>query len=130
MNATSPPAVDQVLPWIRNLGERLTVVFKTSPACGTSRQARRQFEAYVQTAADVAADYFIVDVLAQRPLSRAIAEASGVRHESPQVLLLKNGMCVWHTSHISISEETLRRQIGRFSAPAPETPANSTTTPA
>ena len=116
MISIPPPApIDDLTPWLRAIGERPVAVFKHSPACGTSRMALRAFQEFLQGAgADTPVDYFLVDVLNDRPLSQALAKATGVRHESPQVLLLKNGMCVWTTSHISINAQALQRQISKF----------------
>ncbi|MCW3489872.1 bacillithiol system redox-active protein YtxJ [Dethiobacter alkaliphilus] len=42
-----------------------------------------------------------------RDVSQAVAEKTGVRHESPQVLLIRNGQCIWNTSHRSITKNKL-----------------------
>jgi len=47
------------------------------------------------------------DLQHARALSSAIAEATGVRHQSPQAILLRDGEAVWDTSHGRITEEAL-----------------------
>ncbi|MGH7145219.1 MAG: bacillithiol system redox-active protein YtxJ [Planctomycetota bacterium] len=113
------PSPEGVADWLRTIGQRPVVIFKHSPTCGTSHQALRAFEQYLAQAEKLAADYRIVDVLDERPLSQALAKATGVRHESPQVLVLKNGACVWTASHISINESSLNRHLPNFAASTP-----------
>ncbi len=45
-------------------------------------------------------------------LSNAVAEQFGVRHESPQVLLIKDGRCVYDASHLGISAPDIASQVG------------------
>jgi bacillithiol system protein YtxJ len=45
-------------------------------------------------------------------LSNAVAEQFGVRHESPQVLLIKDGRCVYDASHLGISATDIASQVG------------------
>jgi bacillithiol system protein YtxJ len=60
-----------------------------------------------------------VEVLVRedRPLSLAVAERTGVAHESPQVILLSGGRARWHASHRAVTLAALRE------ACAPERPA-------
>ena len=52
----------------------------------------------------------LVDVIEDREISAEITRASSVRHESPQVLLLKGGRVVWHASHYGITAEAVARE--------------------
>jgi len=47
-------------------------------------------------------DFYYLDLLKNRSISAAIAEEFGIQHESPQVLLIKNGECVYDASHFGI----------------------------
>ncbi len=49
----------------------------------------------------------LVDVIRQRPLSREIAAHLGIGHESPQVILIRDGAVGWHASHYDVTAETL-----------------------
>jgi bacillithiol system protein YtxJ len=51
--------------------------------------------------------YRLVEIQNARPVSAAVAETTGVEHQSPQVLLLRDGDVVWHTSHYRIRLEAL-----------------------
>ena len=53
----------------------------------------------------------IIRVIEHRQLSNAVAEQLGVRHESPQALVLKNGRCLWHASHNGITARRLSQNL-------------------
>ena len=88
---------------------RPVAIFKHSPTCGTSAQAFDELETYLQ--APDAVDVHLVDVLRSRPLSQAIAVAFGVRHESPQLLLLVGGQMRWNGSHWRANSDQLREAL-------------------
>jgi bacillithiol system protein YtxJ len=54
---------------------------------------------------------YLVDVLAQRPLSNAIEATLGIRHESPQAFVFRQGAVVWHGSHRRVQRTTLAEQV-------------------
>lgn len=74
------------------------ILFKHSQTCGISHMARASL-------AEGALPAVIHEVVVQRQraLSDAIATRLGVRHESPQVLVLAGGAVVWHTSHAGVT---------------------------
>lgn len=49
----------------------------------------------------------IVRVIEERPISLALADRVGVKHESPQALLIKDGQALWHDSHRAITTDAL-----------------------
>lgn len=53
-------------------------------------------------------DAYFLDLIAYRGLSNTIATAFGVRHESPQVLLIQNGRCTYHASHQGIRVQDIK----------------------
>ena len=76
------------------------VLFLHAPHCGTSRMAYRAMRQLDHAAA-------LVDVARQRALSRAIEERTGVTHESPQVIVLRDGVAVWSASHDAITTDSV-----------------------
>ena len=56
------------------------------------------------------ADFYCLDLLRHRAISNQIAEEFDVHHESPQVILLHNGACVYDQSHNGITVEELKEQ--------------------
>ena len=85
------------------------VIFKHSPVCGTSAQAFDELDDFLSGTAAV--DIHVVNVLTSRPLSQAIAQRFGVRHESPQLLVLRDGAVLWHGSHYSVTVERVRQVL-------------------
>jgi len=79
---------------------RPQVIYKHSTRCGISSLAKSRLERQYQPT-DI--DFHYLDLIAHRPLSNAIAERFKIHHESPQVLLIKNGICVYNESHSGIS---------------------------
>ena len=83
------------------------VIFKHSTNCGISSLVRRSFEKDPNHPT-TGITYYILDLIAFRNISNTIAENYGVRHESPQVLVVKEGRVVAHASHHSIDSIDLR----------------------
>ncbi|MDQ3224305.1 MAG: thioredoxin family protein, partial [Gemmatimonadota bacterium] len=76
------------------LAEPLAVVYKHSPICPTSGIAYQELQSLGQLHRDV--PVYLVDVVHSRPLSRYVAERVGVVHASPQAIILRAGVAVWH----------------------------------
>ncbi len=52
---------------------------------------------------------YFLDLIAHRDISDLVAETFGVYHESPQILVIKNGKCTFDTSHMNISYKTVKQ---------------------
>lgn len=76
------------------------VIFKHSTRCSISAVARQRLQ---KGALPPEIDFYYLDLLSFRSLSNQIADLFGVQHESPQVLLIKNGACIYDESHLGIS---------------------------
>ena len=92
------------------------VLFKHSPTCGTSAQAYDEMDDLLRATPGLV--IHLIDVLASRSLSRDIAAAVGVRHESPQVLILRDGHVAWHGSHWRVTQEAVRDALAAASSPS------------
>lgn len=82
--------------------DKPVLLFKHSTRCSISTMAKRSLERDWNFSDDQITPFFL-DLIQYRSISNEIAEHYGVQHESPQVLLIKNGKCVYHTSHSNIS---------------------------
>lgn len=80
-----------------------SIIYKHSPRCATSLMAYRQLKSEVNAASDVEIPIYIVDVIQNRRESMAIANSFGIEHESPQILVVKNGSCIYDASHEDVS---------------------------
>ncbi len=110
----------KVLPWINlnsieqldNILERSKTrpqfIFKHSTTCGISRMVIGMFtEGY--SFDENTADLYYLDLHAYRPVSDEVSAVFQVLHQSPQLLVIKNGTTVFHTSHGAITEVDLER---------------------
>lgn len=77
------------------------VIYKHSTRCWGCRPALQAVTTFAERHPDVAV--YIVDVLLSSELARTIAAETGVRHESPQVLVLDEGRVAWHASHSRVT---------------------------
>ncbi len=96
--------------------QELTVVFKHSPTCPVSLYAHREVSQFCADQPDV--PVYLVSVRRSRDVARHIADRTGVRHESPQILVLRRGQVVAAASHDDISVESLTSMLnpGRHSS--------------
>lgn len=83
------------------------IIFKHSTRCGTSEMAKMRLERAAQPE-DIR--FYFLDLIKYRSLSNRVAEMFDVWHESPQILLIKNGECTYDDSHIGISMEDIIEQ--------------------
>lgn len=87
-----------------NSGEKPVVVFKHSTTCPVSANALKEFESYLEDQPNSEPEYVLVKVIESRPVSNQIAVDTGVKHESPQILWIKNKEQQWNTSHWSVTK--------------------------
>lgn len=83
------------------------VIFKHSIRCSVSSMAKSRLERSKQPE-DI--DFYYLDLINNRTLSNKLSEEFDVWHESPQVLVIKNGKCVYDESHTAIRMEDILEQ--------------------
>ena len=86
------------------------LVFKHSTTCPISSTALSRVERNWSDL-DGLVEFYYLDLLANRSISNALAEEFGIEHQSPQVLLIKNGKCVYDASHFGIRAGEIASQI-------------------
>jgi bacillithiol system protein YtxJ len=84
------------------------ILFKHSTTCPISARAHRQMS---ELSNDVAGRISLVIVQRARELSRRVAEQTGIQHESPQTIILRNGQAVWSASHFDITAEAVTQAV-------------------
>jgi len=82
---------------------RPILLFKHSNACGISSRAYREMEKLD--------DVNLLEVQSARELSREVAAITGVRHETPQVIVLKDGKAVWNASHYDVNARSVSEAL-------------------
>jgi bacillithiol system protein YtxJ len=85
------------------------VIFKHSTRCSISTMAKSRLERADEPAN---IDFNYLDLIAYRNVSNKIADDFGVEHASPQVLIIKNGECVYDESHNAISMDEIVEIVG------------------
>ena len=84
-------------------------MLKHSLTCPVSTAGFREFEKYLDGREDSGdAVFALIQIQKQRPLSNHVAQVTGVRHESPQALIMQEGKVLWHASHWAITEASLK----------------------
>jgi len=86
------------------------VIFKHSTRCSISSMAKARFERNWDLDNTEIEPYHL-DLIAYRPVSNKIAQTLGVTHQSPQIILVKNGKAIYNTSHNDINVTDLKAQL-------------------
>ncbi len=84
------------------------VIFKHSTRCSISSTALSRLERAWKAEGTPA---YYLDLIAYRPISAAIAEKFTVEHQSPQVLVIKNGECAYSATHWDIAFEEINQHL-------------------
>ena len=92
------------------LAAPVALLYKHSETCPVSAMAQREIDRLDDHNPDL--DIWVVDVHAQRALSREIAERFTIRHESPQAILVRGGAAVWHSSHYGVTARAIAGELG------------------
>ena len=90
--------------------ERPVLLFKHSRTCGVSCEALDELRAHV-LGAELHAGYKLITVQSHRRLSEEAAARLGIRHETPQAILLREGRPVWSASHFRITKRQLDQAL-------------------
>lgn len=90
--------------------ETPVIIFKHSTRCGISRMALKGFEGSYSIGEGDAKPYYL-DLLEHRDISNEIANRFGVMHQSPQVLVIKNGAVVYNESHGDIDAQVVKEKL-------------------
>ncbi len=119
---SSEPKEEKTLPWLslntvpqlntiaKNSKTKTQVIFKHSTRCGISRMVMNQFIAnYNLTDKDL--DLHYLDLLSYRDVSNEVGYKFQVMHQSPQMLVIRNGVTVAHASHGAINQINLQQYI-------------------
>ncbi len=87
------------------------LIFKHSTRCSISTMALGRLERSWKDSEMAALKPYYLDLLNFRAISNQIAEDFGIHHESPQVLVISNGQCVYHASHSDIDYKELKNLL-------------------
>ncbi|MGH9844570.1 MAG: monothiol bacilliredoxin BrxC family protein, partial [Blastocatellia bacterium] len=79
--------------------------------CGISDRAFREFERYLASPESAGASNYVIIVQTAREASDDLARLTGIRHESPQAILVRAGRAVWEQSHMAIKKDSLAEAV-------------------
>ena len=90
------------------------LVFKHSTTCSISKTSLNRLERNWSEVDLKGMKAYYLDLLSYRSISNEIAQTFGVVHESPQVLIIKDGKSVYDTSHFDIDYANVKAQLEKF----------------
>lgn len=82
-------------------------LFKHSTRCSVSLMAKKSVERFW----DLDIDAYYLDLIAHRDVSNAIAEKLAIQHQSPQMILVKDGKAIYHASHGAIDVDAMGEHL-------------------
>lgn len=83
------------------------LIFKHSTSCSISGMAWSRLQRNWKEGDNEKVSPYVLDLLSYRGISNAIAQEFAVDHESPQVILVKDGMAFYDTSHMGINYQDI-----------------------
>lgn len=87
------------------------LIFKHSTRCSVSCMVLDRLNRRWQTEDSEKLKPYFLDLLNYRDISNRIAEKFGIEHESPQVLVISNGKCIYNASHQGINLDLIREEL-------------------
>ncbi|MRG48488.1 bacillithiol system redox-active protein YtxJ [Chitinophaga sp. SYP-B3965] len=84
--------------------EQKAVIFKHSTRCSISSMVKSRLE---RSVVPEGIEFYYLDLIRYRAISNRVAEMYDIPHESPQLLLIRNGECIYDESHMAIRMEEL-----------------------
>jgi len=94
---------------IARSNENAVLIFKHSTRCSISIMVLTRFQSEWDLS-ETKCDLYFLDLIAHRDLSNRIAEITGVIHQSPQAILLRNGDVLYDSSHNAISVREIKKE--------------------
>ncbi|HEY5123447.1 MAG TPA: bacillithiol system redox-active protein YtxJ [Ignavibacteria bacterium] len=91
--------------------EKYAIIFKHSTGCSGSKMALSRFERNWKDEEMTNLYPYFLDLLKHREVSNKIAAEFKVKHESPQLLLIKDGKCIYNASHHFLDYEELQKRL-------------------
>lgn len=91
--------------------ENPVLLFKHSTTCPISGEAYEQYQTFLKNADQNTVHAYLIKVIENRELSNQVEADTQIKHESPQIFLIKNKEVAWHTSHSDITADAIENQL-------------------
>ena len=111
---TRVPHVAALDPFFAASAEAPVILFNYDPYCPLSAAAYRRMAAVPETSSIA-----LIDVAHAKDVAAAVARRTGIRHESPQIIVLRHGRAVWSASHGQIDAPALITILARYAGNEP-----------
>lgn len=105
MNWTPLKSEEQIKELKLKSNQNPQVIFKHSTRCSISSMAKNRLD---KNDRPEGVDFYYLDIINYRPISNKIAEEFNVNHQSPQVLIINGGKCVYNESHSGIRMDEIK----------------------
>ena len=109
-NLANLQRLDELEQLIEHSQAQPVLLFKHSYTCGVSAEALDELLTHL-TEDNAEVRYAMVTVQTHRDISNAVSSRLGVRHETPQALLVRNGRVVWSASHFRVNADSLTKAL-------------------
>jgi len=111
MNWTALKSTDQLETLRAESKNQTIIIFKHSTSCSISKTALNRLERNWKEEEMTAVKPYYLDLLSYREISNSIAHLFDVEHQSPQVIVLKDGQVVFHRSHFDIEFTSIKNAV-------------------
>ena len=109
-NLTPVERIDDLNQLLDESASHPVLLFKHSYSCGISAEALDELVDHLNGTA-AAARYAIVTVQTHRDVSNAVSSRLGIRHETPQAILVRGGKAVWSASHFRVNAASIQKAL-------------------
>lgn len=92
------------------------MIYKHSTRCGVSLAVKRNLEKTWNPELELLVEPWYLDLLKHREISNEIAQRYDIRHESPQILIIKNGKCIFDASHYEVQMDEVQKRLENSNA--------------
>ena len=96
---------------LKKSSEKDQIILKHSTTCPVSTNALEEYNAYLNENPHENIDYTLVKVRESRPVSNKIEADLGVKHESPQIIYIKDQQKYWSATHWSVTKAHMKAVI-------------------
>lgn len=90
--------------------DKFALIFKHSTRCSISASALNRLERNWDNSI-LNCELYLLDLLKHKPISQHIAQVFDVDHESPQVILIQNGVAIFNASHLEINFLAIKKYM-------------------
>jgi bacillithiol system protein YtxJ len=103
--------IDELDQLLTESTQRPLLLFKHSYSCGVSAEALDELVDHLNSGRQETVRYAMVTVQTHRDISNAVASKLGIRHETPQALMIRDGRVVWAASHFRVTARAVDAAI-------------------